>query len=118
MGPEVSWVFGSFSLACCTEGLTRETCREDSNVSSQFLIGKCFEVRVDNSWTQGSLFNLLSQVEGGEGFDLHINPTMRFADSCEFDSSADSVIACTEVQVDFGIIHNLLSPKKAPWVRG
>jgi hypothetical protein len=106
-GPEVAGVGVALSLAGCAERLARKSRRENVKASVKSREREGFKVREDNSRSQGARFNLVSQVRGGEGFDLHINRSLN-VEASEFKSEPDSVISRAEGEMgEFwrGIIH-------------
>lgn len=91
-GEEVSFVCVSLPLSGCAEGLAWKSSRQDIKTSSKFFDWEGFKIRPDSSFTQGSRFHFLKQVEGSEGFDLHMNSEANIEPS-KFESDSDTIVS-------------------------
>lgn len=106
VGEEVAGILIAMPLSGLRERLARKSAREDVKSPVKSSVGEGFKIRPYNALTQGSAFNLLRQVVGGECFDLHMNSEAR-TDACEFQSEVDSSVSGTQrkVRIFLGSIH-------------
>jgi hypothetical protein len=106
VGPQVSWVFGSKSLPCCAEGLTRITCHKDVHAISKGFAWEGFNIRPDRCCIHESRFHFSNQVRAGEGFDLTISDNAQAWD-CSFKSEMNASVSSAPLDHCnvFGIIH-------------
>ena len=91
-GEEVAFVCVSFPLSGCAEGLAWKSARQDVKTVSKTFDWEGFKIRPDSSFTQGSRFHLFNQVEGCEGFDLHMNSEANVEPS-KFESDSDAIVS-------------------------
>jgi hypothetical protein len=72
-GPEVSWIFSSETLSCCTEWLAGITSREDRYSVTKEFPREGFKVRVDRADIQLAFFNALEKDRDWEGFPFTVS---------------------------------------------
>jgi hypothetical protein len=101
------WVFNAVTLSSSTEGLARESAREDVHASTKLSVWEGFNVREHRCWIQLSRFHLCNQVRDWESFPLHVSDFSQIWENSS-ESKPDSFVARTEAEVIdmfFGSIH-------------